>query len=125
MLRWRHPELGLISPADFIPVAEETGLIVGIGAWVLHRACADAAQWPANLRVAVNLSSVQFKDTHLVTTVFSALAAAHLPAGRLELEITESVLLKDNEATLATLHQLSAISASASRWTISVPDIRP
>ena len=106
LLRWHHPELGYVSPAKFIPVAEETGLIVSIGEWVLRRACADAAHWPRNLHVAVNLSSVQFKDQHLVTTVFSALSAAQLPAGRLELEITESVLLKDNQSTVETLHQL-------------------
>jgi diguanylate cyclase (GGDEF)-like protein len=106
LLRWRHPERGYVPPVEFIPVAEETGLIVSIGEWVVRRACADAAQWPRDLHVAVNLSSVQFKDSHLVTTVFSALAAAHLPATRLELEITESVLLKDNEDTVATLHQL-------------------
>ena len=114
LLRWRHPELGLIPPAEFIPVAEETGLIVRIGEWVLRRACADAAHWPRNMHVAVNLSSVQFKDPHLVTTVFSALAAAHLPPGRLELEITESVFLKDNESTVATLHQLRDFGVSIS-----------
>jgi EAL domain-containing protein (putative c-di-GMP-specific phosphodiesterase class I) len=81
-------------------------LIAPIGDWVIRRACADAATWPGDLRVAVNLSAVQFKGRDLVTVVFGALAASHLPAGRLELEITESVLLKNNESTLATLHQL-------------------
>ena len=114
LLRWRHPQLGYLSPAEFIPVAEETGLIVRIGEWVVHRACADAALWPRNLRVAVNLSSVQVKDPNLVTTVFSALAAAHLEAGRLELEITETVLLKDNQTTVATLHQLRDFGISIS-----------
>ena len=106
LLRWRHPELGYVSPKDFIPVAEETGLIVGIGEWVIRRACLDATKWPRHLHVAVNLSSVQFKDPHLVTTVFGALAAAHLAAERLELEITKSVFLQDNQSTAATLHQL-------------------
>jgi EAL domain-containing protein (putative c-di-GMP-specific phosphodiesterase class I) len=114
LLRWRHPKLGYLSPAEFIPVAEETGLIVRIGEWVVHRACADAALWPRNLHVAVNLSSVQVKDPNLVATVFSALAAAHLAAGRLELEITETVLLKDNQATVATLHQLRDFGISIS-----------
>jgi EAL domain-containing protein (putative c-di-GMP-specific phosphodiesterase class I) len=106
LLRWRDPEKGLVFPADFIPLAEETGLIVPIGDWVIRRACADTAAWPGSLRVAVNLSAVQFKGRDLITVVFGALAASYLPAGRLELEITESVLLKNNEFTLATLHQL-------------------
>ena len=106
LLRWRDPERGLIPPGEFIPLAEETGLIVPIGDWVIKRACADAAGWPRDLRVAVNLSAVQFKGRHLTNVVFSALAASHLSASRLELEITESVLLTNNETTLATLHQL-------------------
>jgi diguanylate cyclase (GGDEF)-like protein len=106
LLRWRHPERGLVPPGEFIPLAEETGLIVPIGDWVIRRACADAATWPHNLSVAVNLSAVQFKGRHLTTVVFGALAASHLLPSRLELEITESILLKDSEATLATLHQL-------------------
>jgi diguanylate cyclase (GGDEF)-like protein len=106
LLRWRHPDLGYVPPAEFIPVAEEAGLILEIGEWVVRRACADAAKWPRGLHVAVNLSSIQFKDPHLATTIFGALAAAQLAAGRLELEITESVLLEDNRATVATLRQL-------------------
>ena len=106
LLRWRDPERGLVPPGEFIPLAEETGLIVPIGDWVIRRACADAATWPRNLSVAVNLSAVQFRGRHLTTVVFGALAASHLLPSRLELEITESVLLKDSEATLATLHQL-------------------
>ncbi|MEA2984022.1 MAG: hypothetical protein QOD94_276 [Alphaproteobacteria bacterium] len=106
LLRWRDPERGLIPPADFIPLAEETGLIIPIGDWVIRQACADAATWPGSLRVAVNLSAVQFRNPRLVSVIFSALAASHLPASRLELEITESVLLKNNERTLSVLHQL-------------------
>src|SRR5690349_3709847 len=106
LLRWRHPERGLVSPADFIPLAEEIGLIVPIGEWVLQRACADCARWPDGLRVAVNLSPAQFRSRHLVAAVASALTASTLPPKRLELEITESVMLQDTEATLATLHEL-------------------
>jgi predicted signal transduction protein with EAL and GGDEF domain len=106
LLRWRHPERGNVSPAEFIPLAEETGLIVPIGEWVLRQACAAASGWPEHVKVAVNLSAMQFKNRHLVETVFSALAASGLKAHRLELEITETILLQNNESTLATLHQL-------------------
>jgi len=107
LLRWRHPARGMVSPAEFIPVAEETGLIVPLGTWVLRQACADAASWPGDhLTVAVNVSPVQFRDRELVQAVADALAAATLPARRLELEITESVLLHNNEANLAGLHDL-------------------
>jgi len=106
LLRWHHPQKGLVSPADFIPLAEETGLITPIGEWVLHQACKDAASWPQPIRVAVNLSAVQFKSRDLVVTIKSALTEAGLPPQRLELEITESALLIDNEATLAVLHRL-------------------
>jgi diguanylate cyclase (GGDEF)-like protein len=109
LLRWHHPERGNVSPAEFVPLAEETGLIVPIGEWVLRQACAAAAAWPDQIKVAVNLSAMQFKGRHLVETVFSALAASGLQAHRLELEITESILLQNNEATLATLHQLRAL----------------
>ena len=106
LLRWHHPERGVISPAEFIPVAEDTGLIVGIGEWVIRMACAEAATWPDHIRVAVNVSPVQFKEQTLVLTVADALAKSGLPARRLEVEITEAVLLLDNETTIATLHQL-------------------
>jgi diguanylate cyclase (GGDEF)-like protein len=106
LLRWRHPERGMISPADFIPLAEEIGLIVPIGEWVLSQACTEAASWPVGISLAVNLSPAQFKSRTLVQTVVNALARSGLDARRLELEITESVLLADNEATIATLHQL-------------------
>ena len=109
LIRWHHPERGMISPAEFIPLAEETGLIVQIGGWVLRQACSDAATWKANLKVAVNLSPLQFKDRNLVQVVQHALSSSGLPAWRLDLEITEGVLLQESEATLATLHKLRAL----------------
>jgi diguanylate cyclase (GGDEF)-like protein len=112
LLRWRHPERGMISPADFIPVAEETGLINQIGDWVLTTACAEAAKWPNEIRLAVNVSPVQFKSGTLALKVTAALAASGLAANRLELEITEAVLIRDDEAALAVLHQLRAIGVS-------------
>jgi diguanylate cyclase (GGDEF)-like protein len=109
LLRWHHPERGMVSPVDFIPVAEETGLIIEIGDWVIQQACADAARWPSSVRVAVNLSVLQFEKTNLLQVVRDALRSSGLPARRLELEITESVLLKEDEATIQTLHQLKAL----------------
>jgi len=106
LMRWRHPTRGMISPAEFIPVAEETGLIEQLGKWALRRACADAATWPDHMSVAVNLSAVQFKKPTLALTVINALTESGLKPQRLELEVTESVLMQNNEATLATLHQL-------------------
>jgi EAL domain-containing protein (putative c-di-GMP-specific phosphodiesterase class I) len=106
LARWNHSLRGMISPANFIPLAEETGLIVPIGEWVLRQACMDAAQWSRDVGVAVNLSPVQFKNPNLVSTVKEALKVSGLPAHRLELEITESVLLQNSEATLAVLHEL-------------------
>jgi diguanylate cyclase (GGDEF)-like protein/PAS domain S-box-containing protein len=106
LVRWDHPLRGMIPPADFIPLAEETGLIIPIGDWVLRTACKDAAGWSQDVRIAVNLSPVQFKNRNLVTSVMAALSASGLIAKRLELEITESVLLQDSEATLAILHTL-------------------
>ena len=111
LLRWRHPVRGLVSPTTFIPLAEELGLIVPIGEWVLREACARAATWPDHIRVAVNLSAVQFTSRDLVAVVASALRDAGLPPERLELEITESVMLQDTEATLAMLHQFRALGA--------------
>lgn len=108
LLRWRHPVRGLISPAEFIPLAEETGLIVPIGEWVLRQACSDAVRWPSNINVAVNVSGIQFKSTSLLKAVAGALAVSGLSARRLDIEITESVLLRDSTATLAILHQLHA-----------------
>jgi EAL domain-containing protein (putative c-di-GMP-specific phosphodiesterase class I) len=106
LLRWRHPQRGMIPPLAFIPVAEETGLINAIGDWVLRQACLEAMNWPSHVSVAVNVSPVQFKTPSLVLTIISALAASGLPAHRLELEVTESVLMQNNEATLAMLHQI-------------------
>jgi diguanylate cyclase (GGDEF)-like protein/PAS domain S-box-containing protein len=104
LLRWHHPERGMIPPAEFIPVAEDTGLMVPIGEWVLRQACADAAAWPTEIRVAVNVSPVQLRNESWSRTVVGALVASGLSPHRLELEITESVLIQNNEATLRTLH---------------------
>jgi diguanylate cyclase (GGDEF)-like protein/PAS domain S-box-containing protein len=109
LVRWRHPTRGLVAPGVFIPVAEEMGLITNIGEWVLRQACADAMEWPEQVKLAVNLSPVQFKSPELVETVRAALAQSGLPASRLELEVTESVLLQDDEAVLAVLHSLHSI----------------
>jgi diguanylate cyclase (GGDEF)-like protein/PAS domain S-box-containing protein len=114
LLRWRHPDKGMISPADFIPVAEDIGLIVALGEWVLREACNEAAKWPAAIKVAVNLSAVQFRSRNLVQVVISALAQSGLSPTRLELEITESILLAETEANLATLHQLRELGISIS-----------
>ena len=114
LLRWHHPERGLVSPAQFIPIAEEIGLIVGIGAWVLDRACADAARWPHQVSVAINLSPVEFLKGNLAHEVERALARSGLCASRLELEITESVLLRNSDATMATLHHLRRLGARIS-----------
>ena len=109
LIRWNHPERGRISPADFVPLAEETGLIVPIGEWVLREACREAARWPDNVLIAVNVSPVQFKSSALVRSVFNAVAAAAISPNRLELEITETIFLQDSETTLGTLHQLRAL----------------
>jgi len=113
LLRWDH-EGRTISPVEFIPIAEETGLIATIGEWVLREACKTAASWPGDVRVAVNLSPVQFKSRELVSMVKSALSDAHLPASRLELEITESLLLADNDTNLKALHDLRAMGVRIS-----------
>ncbi len=109
LLRWWHPERGMVSPADFIPVAEDIGVISAIGEWVLNTACKEAATWPNAIKVAVNVSPVQFRNSALALKVIGALAASELPAHRLELEITEAVLIRDDEAALTILHQLRAI----------------
>ena len=109
LLRWQHPERGLLPPSDFIPVLEEIGLIAPVGEWILRRACRECGSWPSHIKVAINLSPLQFKHQNLVRAVTEALAAANLPANRLELEITESVLLQENQTTLATLHRLKEL----------------
>jgi diguanylate cyclase (GGDEF)-like protein len=114
LIRWHHPERGMIPPLEFISVAEDTGLIVPIGDWVLRQACLEAATWPSDVKIAVNLSPVQFKSKGLLLSVMSALAASGLSAKRLELEITESVLLQDADATLAILHELRGLGVRIS-----------
>jgi diguanylate cyclase (GGDEF)-like protein len=109
LLRWRHPERGMVSPSDFIPIAEDIGLINKLGEWVLEQACFEAAIWPEHIRLAVNVSPVQFRTHTLALHVASALASSGLKANRLELEITEAVLIRDDEAALAILHQLRAV----------------
>ncbi|MEN3348532.1 MAG: hypothetical protein V7632_2167 [Bradyrhizobium sp.] len=109
LVRWRHPLRGMISPADFVPIAEETGLINQLGEWVLLTACKEAVNWPGQVKLAVNVSPVQFRSGTLALKVIAALAASGLPAGRLELEITEAVLIRDDELALSALHQLRAI----------------
>jgi EAL domain-containing protein (putative c-di-GMP-specific phosphodiesterase class I) len=106
LLRWNHPQRGMVSPAEIIPLAEETGFIVPVGEWVLRQACSEAAKWPDHLKIAVNLSPNQFKSRNLVQTVVNAIVASGLSPGRLELEITETVLLQDSAATLETLRKL-------------------
>jgi diguanylate cyclase (GGDEF)-like protein len=109
LVRWRHPERGMVPPSEFIPIAEETGLINQLGEWVLATACAEAMTWPDEVNLAVNVSPVQFKSGTLALKIVAALAESGLPANRLELEITEAVLIRDDEAALAVLHQLRAI----------------
>src|SRR5208282_2258189 len=106
LLRWRHPKRGLVSPAEFIPIAEETGLIIPLGEWVMRTACAEAANWPDDVRVAVNVSSVQLTNKNLVNVVVGAVASAGIKPNRLELEITETVLMQNTFANLATLKRL-------------------
>ena len=108
LMRWHHPERGLISPGEFIPVAEETGLIVSLGAWALAEACREAMTWPDEIRVAVNVSTVQFQHD-LERSVSSALDGASLSTDRLKLEVTESALMRDPEGVVATLHRLRAL----------------
>ena len=109
LIRWNHPERGQISPAQFIPLAEETGLILPLGEWVLRTACSQAVKWPEPLGVAVNLSATQFKGRNIVQLAMNALASTGFAPNRLDLEITESVLLQDEANTLAVLHQLRDI----------------
>jgi diguanylate cyclase (GGDEF)-like protein/PAS domain S-box-containing protein len=114
LLRWRHPDKGMISPAEFIPVAEDIGLITQLGEWVLREACAEAVKWPVDVKVAVNLSPAQFRSRNLVQVVISALAQSGLSPKRLELEITESIFLAETDANLAILHQLRELGVGIS-----------
>jgi EAL domain-containing protein (putative c-di-GMP-specific phosphodiesterase class I) len=109
LARWNHSERGFVSPADFIPVAEQSGLIDQLGDYVLRKACKEAAGWPDHIKLAVNVSPVQFKSGLLALKVVAALADSGLSASRLELEITEAVLIGDDEAALKILHELRAI----------------
>ncbi len=106
LIRWHHPERGLIAPDEFIPLVEEIGLAVPLGEWVIRQACADAARWPENIKVAVNVSASQFRKPGLVDAITSALQETGLAPSRLEIEITETALLEDSEATLRTLDEL-------------------
>ena len=114
LIRWQHPQRGMVSPLDFIPLAEEIGLIVPIGEWVMRQACRDAVTWPGTSTVAVNVSPAQFKSERLVEMVMSALSTSGLPANRLEVEITEGVLLQENAKTLQTLHRLRELGVRVS-----------
>jgi diguanylate cyclase (GGDEF)-like protein len=114
LLRWHHPDKGMISPAEFIPVAEDIGLITQLGEWVLRVACSEAVKWPVDVKVAVNLSPAQFRSRNLVQVVISALAQSGLSPKRLELEITESIFLAETDANLAILHQLRELGVSIS-----------
>jgi diguanylate cyclase (GGDEF)-like protein len=114
LMRWNHPDRGGVPPSEFIPVAEEMGLIVQLGEWALRQACAEAMEWPDEIRVSVNLSPLQFAKGNLVSTVLNALASSGLPAGRLELEITESVLLEKSERNIAMLNQLRELGVRIS-----------
>jgi diguanylate cyclase (GGDEF)-like protein len=106
LVRWRHPVRGMVSPGEFIPFAEETGLIVPLGEWVVRQACRQASTWPGDLKIAVNVSPIQIKNPNMASVVMNAVAAAGIPADRLELEVTESALLQEDPATLATLLRL-------------------
>lgn len=112
LLRWHHRERGNIAPAEFIPIAEETGFIIPLGAWVVEEACAAAAKWPDEIGVAVNLSSVQFESPDLFNTIVNALKKHGLAASRLEIEITESVLLRDSTMNMAVLDEMSDLGVS-------------
>jgi len=112
LVRWRHPARGLIAPDHFIPLAESTGLIVPLGEWILQRACADAASWPADIKLAINISAVQFKKSNLFDAVLRTLVESGLPPERLELEITETSLLENQEAHLTTIRQLKNLGLS-------------
>jgi diguanylate cyclase (GGDEF)-like protein len=112
LVRWRHPEKGMIAPDNFIPLAESTGLIVPLGEWILRQACADAAAWPTDVKVAINISAIQFKKGNLFEVILATLVETGLPPERLELEITETSLLDNQEAHLTTIRQLKNLGLS-------------
>jgi diguanylate cyclase (GGDEF)-like protein len=114
LMRWDHPERGMVAPSEFIPVAEEIGLIVQLGEWALRQACGEAMGWPDYISVSVNLSPLQFAKGNLVATVINALASSGLPASRLELEITETVLLEKSERNIGILNQLRGLGVRIS-----------
>ena len=114
LLRWPHSSRGLVSPTEFVPLAEATGLILPLGRWVLEAACQEAARWPAPLRVAVNLSPLQFREDGLLQAVTAALARTGLPPERLELEVTEGLLLEDSGEVLQTMYALQDLGISIS-----------
>jgi EAL domain-containing protein (putative c-di-GMP-specific phosphodiesterase class I) len=114
LVRWRHKPRGLVPPMEFIPLAEEIGLIVPLGDWIVQEACRQAATWPDAITVAVNLSPMQFQDPDLVATIRSALKTSGLPPDRLKLEITESLMLQDTPATLKILDRLQSLGLSIS-----------
>lgn len=114
LMRWEHPERGLVSPTDFIPLAEDTGLIVRLGEWALRQACSEAMNWPDDISVSVNLSAVQFAKGDLVSTVMNALASSGLPSFRLELEITETILLEGSVHNVGILDQLHELGVRIS-----------
>jgi EAL domain-containing protein (putative c-di-GMP-specific phosphodiesterase class I) len=109
LLRWHHPDRGLIPPAEFIPIAEDTGLIVAIGEWVMHEACRQAAQWSDPIRIAVNVSPLQFRSPGFSNVVFQALARSGIAPSRLEIEITESIFLEGAAPTIHLLHRLRSL----------------
>jgi EAL domain-containing protein (putative c-di-GMP-specific phosphodiesterase class I) len=109
LVRWLHPTRGLVPPGVFIPIAERSGLIVEMGAWILHEACRQASSWPLDLSIAVNLSPVQFRQSDFFTLVHKVLLETGLPGHRLELEITEGVLIDDSSAALAVLRRAKAL----------------
>ena len=122
-MRWTHPVRGDVPPSVFIPIAEETGLIIALGEWALNRACVEANSWPHGVKVAVNLSPIQFRERGLALQVVAALAKSGLQASRLELEVTERLLLEDNDSTLATMQQLNTLGVIF-RSTILAPATR-
>ena len=112
LVRWRHPTKGLIAPDEFIPIAESTGLILPLGEWVLQRACSDAVTWPEHIKVAINISAVQFSKRNLFDVILCALVKTGLSPERLELEITETALLNNQAAHLTTIRQLKNLGIS-------------